>query len=323
MSRPAIDGKKISVFAGGTVTLRGVGKKTEVLVVHRNLRDDWSLPKGKLDKGELLSACAVRETLEETAVATTLGIPLTAIQYMSMGKPKLVRYWVAKPSDQAIASGDIDVPETFIPNDEVDEVRWIRVSQAKAILSYAQDVKTLNEAMSMPRFSSPLVLLRHSDAEKRATYAERHDGNPPPDDYRPLTEEGMARTPAIADALRAFGIQVSYSSPAKRCMSTITPSFVSEDDVVQETSFSEWGFSRDSSATMDRIRDIKRNETPLVICSHRPVLPTLMRGVASKHTLPSRKLKAGDFVVFHRSLKDDGTIRKNTILSVEHSAENY
>ena len=50
------------VAAGGVVT----NKKGKVLFIYRN--DKWDLPKGKLDKGETLEECAVREVMEETGV---------------------------------------------------------------------------------------------------------------------------------------------------------------------------------------------------------------------------------------------------------------
>ena len=50
------------VAAGGVVT----NKEGKVLFIYRN--NKWDLPKGKLDKGETIEACAVREVAEETGV---------------------------------------------------------------------------------------------------------------------------------------------------------------------------------------------------------------------------------------------------------------
>jgi len=50
------------VAAGGVVT----NKLGEVLFIYRN--DKWDLPKGKLDKGETIEECAIREVEEETGV---------------------------------------------------------------------------------------------------------------------------------------------------------------------------------------------------------------------------------------------------------------
>ncbi|MEY4323567.1 MAG: hypothetical protein RL410_1348 [Actinomycetota bacterium] len=314
-----------TVFAAGSVVLRGAGKKTEVLLVHRNLRDDWSIPKGKLEPGELMAAAAFRETHEETGLRVRLGMPLSAIRYMSLGKPKLVRYWVAQSLDPAIDAGDKNIPDDFYPNDEVDEVRWVRASQIKGILSYSQDIALVEQALSLPRYTSPLILLRHAEAEKREAFAQRHDGNPPADDYRPLTPFGFRQTPAIAAALRAFGIEQIYSSPATRCVSTVAPEFVADHKVITEPSFSEWGIEKNRAATKERIREVRETAQPLVICSHRPVLPTLVKAIAGKSgdLHPSRKLKPGDFAVFHRSSDHTARLRKFNLLAVEHSNEEF
>ncbi len=313
------------VFAAGSVVLRGAGKKTEVLLVHRNLRDDWSIPKGKLDAGELMAAAAFRETLEETGLRVRLGMPLSAIRYMSLGKPKLVRYWLAQSLDPAIDAGDKNIPDDFYPNDEVDEVRWVRASQVKGILSYSQDINLVEQALAVPRYTSPLILLRHAEAEKREDFAQRHDGNPPADDYRPLTPFGFRQTPAIAAALRAFGVELTFSSPAQRCVSTVSPEFVHDEHVVVEPSFSEWGAAKNRAATKERIKEVRETPQPLVICSHRPVMPTLVKGIAGKsgELHPGRKLKPGDFAVFHRSANAKARMSKFNLLAVEHSNEEF
>lgn len=50
------------IAAGGVVT----NKEGKVLFIYRN--EKWDLPKGKLDKGETLEECAIREVIEETGV---------------------------------------------------------------------------------------------------------------------------------------------------------------------------------------------------------------------------------------------------------------
>lgn len=50
------------VAAGGVVA----NEEGKVLFIYRN--DKWDLPKGKLDKGESIEDCAIREVMEETGV---------------------------------------------------------------------------------------------------------------------------------------------------------------------------------------------------------------------------------------------------------------
>ena len=60
--------KKILVAGGGLVQ----NEKGELLMIFR--RDKWDLPKGKLDPGESIEQCSLREVKEETGLRNvTLG----------------------------------------------------------------------------------------------------------------------------------------------------------------------------------------------------------------------------------------------------------
>jgi 8-oxo-dGTP diphosphatase len=106
----------------------------EVLVVHRPRYDDWSLPKGKLDAGESFEEAARREVGEETGLRCELGDELPPVSYADRhGRPKLVRYWAMSP-----------VGGSFVPSEEVDEVRWLPVAQARRLLTYDRDASVLD-----------------------------------------------------------------------------------------------------------------------------------------------------------------------------------
>src|SRR5215212_1167668 len=98
------------VRAAGAVVLR----RGQVLLVHRPAYDDWSFPKGKLDRGEPSPVAAVREVGEETGVRVRLGMPLSTQSYPHGGRTKVVDYWVAR------VIGDHDV-SGYLVNDEIDE----------------------------------------------------------------------------------------------------------------------------------------------------------------------------------------------------------
>jgi 8-oxo-dGTP diphosphatase len=110
--------------AGGVVLRNGL-----VAVVHRPRYDDWSLPKGKLDKGESFEDAALREVEEETGLRCTLIRELPTVRYRVRGRPKEVRYWAMEVVEET----------PFAPNDEVDEVRWLEPRDALALLSYDRD----------------------------------------------------------------------------------------------------------------------------------------------------------------------------------------
>ena len=118
--------------AGGLISRVDETGNLQVLVVHRSRYNDWSFPKGKLDRGESFEDAALREVTEETGLVCRLGEELASIRYRDpAGLPKLVRYWAMVP-----VHGDID---DFIFNKEIDDLRWVGVLEAEQLLTYAHD----------------------------------------------------------------------------------------------------------------------------------------------------------------------------------------
>jgi len=106
----------------------------QVLVIHRPRYDDWSLPKGKREPGEDDDECARREVTEETGVVAPLGRELDPVGYTDRrGRSKLVRYWSMEVPAGAYPAED------FVPNEEVDEIRWLAPAAARDLLSYPHD----------------------------------------------------------------------------------------------------------------------------------------------------------------------------------------
>jgi 8-oxo-dGTP diphosphatase len=128
-----IDPEAAEVKASGGVVRRA----GQVAVVHRPRYDDWSFPKGKLDKGESWEDAALREVQEEIGLRCRLGEELPPTSYRDpKGRAKVVRYWLMEPLD-----GE------FVPSDEVDEMRWLSPEDADALLSYEHDRELLREAV--------------------------------------------------------------------------------------------------------------------------------------------------------------------------------
>jgi 8-oxo-dGTP pyrophosphatase MutT (NUDIX family) len=129
--------------AGGVVrrrVRRGVIPRSEVVVVHRPRYDDWSFPKGKRDGKESDEETALREVEEETGFRCRLGPDLGAVEYRdSRGRQKSVRYWLMELEPEA--NGQV-----FVPNREVDELRWCTAGEAGRLLSYEHDRDLLKRA---------------------------------------------------------------------------------------------------------------------------------------------------------------------------------
>ncbi len=122
------------IRAAGGVVIDAAGR---VLVVHRPRYDDWSLPKGKLDRGETSEAAALREVEEETGVRCDLGDELPPVRYDVKGRLKEVRWWIMRPVSLA-------PPEER--DDEVDELQWLPPAEAAARMTYPHDAELIRAA---------------------------------------------------------------------------------------------------------------------------------------------------------------------------------
>jgi len=132
-----VAGKKDQVKAAGGVVVRQGKKGPELALVHRPRYDDWSLPKGKLEKDESFREGALREVEEETGLSCELGAELSPVRYRDRkGRRKVVRYWEMRP-----------VGGEFAKNDEVDELRWLPPKKAVELLDYDHDRELVRELL--------------------------------------------------------------------------------------------------------------------------------------------------------------------------------
>ena len=80
------------VQAAGGIVLRREATPL-IAVVRQRKRNEWVLPKGKLDAGETARAAAEREVLEETGHTVFVHEFLGTLVYDSNGRSKVVHYW--------------------------------------------------------------------------------------------------------------------------------------------------------------------------------------------------------------------------------------
>ena len=77
-------------------------KNPRIAVVRLRKRNEWVLPKGKLDDGETPRAAAEREVLEETGHDVSVHEFLGTLVYESGGRSKVVHYWRMEASGDAV-----------------------------------------------------------------------------------------------------------------------------------------------------------------------------------------------------------------------------
>ena len=113
--------------AGGLVR----NEKEEVLFIFR--RGKWDLPKGKLDKGETLDQCAIREVMEETGADNLKLKKLLIITYHTYDETG--KHFLKETHWYEIKSAGLS---SLVPQfeEQITELRW---ANEKEILKLAKN----------------------------------------------------------------------------------------------------------------------------------------------------------------------------------------
>jgi len=151
------------VLAAGGIVLRPA-KTPLVAVVRLRKRNEWVLPKGKLDDGETPRAAAEREVVEETGHDVFVHEFLGTLVYESRGGSKVVHYWRME------ARGG---PAHELMRD-IRAVDWLPLADAVDRLSRDYERAFLENV-------GPIAL----SAAAHAATARRARSKPPPEKRRP------------------------------------------------------------------------------------------------------------------------------------------
>ena len=248
----------------------------EFAVIHRPRYDDWSFPKGKIDKGEAVLRAAVRETAEETGIVPRLGRRLPTSRYPLPGggrgaptprtgpvrdRTKHVDYWAARPVADA----------AFTPNDEVDDLAWLPAVEAAERLSYGHDVDLLREFLRGPLHTTPMVILRHASAGEKLAWRDA-------DELRPLDDRGRAEAADLAGLLHAYGPARVFSSATARCVESVLPyARRVRGNVVTDAAFTIGDAAPGQG--VERLLALAAEGVPTVVCTHGEIVSELVAGL--------------------------------------------
>lgn len=278
-------GKTSKIKAAGAVVFREKHGRHQVLLIHRPAYDDWTLPKGKPKPDEDLPVAAVRETLEETGVRVRLGIRLAPIRYRIPKGPKVVYFWVGQFLSQ----------KPRRPDEEVDKVKWVDVDEARQKMSYPDEVRALDEALTRNGTTRAVLIVRHAKAMDRKHWSG-------PDQNRTISARGRRQSARLVDLLAAFGVSKVVTSSSKRCVLTVKP-FCDEYGITLEKVAllsEEEAEGREGDVQKYVARLAKKSEKIVAMCGHRPVLPAMQAGVGVE---PRPMLTAEVLVVHYRGEK--------------------
>ena len=126
---------KIIKAGGGVVS----NSKKEILFIYRMKK--WDLPKGKLEKGESIKDCAVREVQEETKVNVKCGEKILSTWHTYTKNKKFI---LKKTTWFNMNSVD-DSKMKPQKKEKIEKVEWMKDSSVQDIL--LNSYKTLNHVM--------------------------------------------------------------------------------------------------------------------------------------------------------------------------------
>jgi len=128
--------------AGGLI----LNEKKEPLLIFR--RKKWDLPKGKLDKGESLEECAIREVMEETGLQKLKLTRFLTLTYHTYHEGtrfilKETHWFLMKASSTQKMK-----PQT---EEEINEIRWAKMSELPVYMmhTYPSVVDVLKTAFKL------------------------------------------------------------------------------------------------------------------------------------------------------------------------------
>jgi phosphohistidine phosphatase SixA/8-oxo-dGTP pyrophosphatase MutT (NUDIX family) len=251
--------------AGGVLHRDGDDGSREFLLVHRPRYDDWSLPKGKLNRREGFLEAALREVREETGIQANRPVEVGSVGYQTdAGNRKVVRWWHMEM-----------VGGKFRPNPEVDDIAWLPRAEAEERLQYANDRKVLERANALtddPTYSK-IYLVRHAHSGVKSQWKGK-------DRKRPLDRRGRKQAIDLAVRFRAHPVSRIFSSDFQRCVQTAKPL----ENAIRMPAILDkrLQIGGDADGFLDMIGEIQGESAVMVTHGEiiEPVLKTLRKGGA-------------------------------------------
>ncbi|MGJ4900677.1 NUDIX hydrolase [Bradyrhizobium sp. HKCCYLS2058] len=222
------------IMAAGGIVLRRE-QPPRIAVVRLRKRDEWVLPKGKLDDGETPRDAAKREVLEETGHKVTVHEFLGTLVYDTGTRSKVVHYWRME------AAGEPSQPLM----DDVRAVDWLPLDAAVGRLSRDHE-KTFLETVGPYALAG---LIRKTKAKSAPEVAAKTAADKKPVEKPAVETAALAAKPATARKRRSriveqpapapeiadLAIDVQGEQPAEAVLAAAAPGLDQSEPIVLET----------------------------------------------------------------------------------------
>lgn len=121
-------GTKIIQAGGGLV----LNSQNEMLFIFR--RGSWDLPKGKLDDGETIEACALREVEEETGVSNLILQDFLGITHHSYFDPYLKEEVIKESHWYTMLVKGVPalIPQT---EEDITDIKWVPLNEINDLMA--------------------------------------------------------------------------------------------------------------------------------------------------------------------------------------------
>jgi 8-oxo-dGTP pyrophosphatase MutT (NUDIX family) len=123
----------IPVSAAGGIVFQWKSEKTEpeVLMIFRN--GVWDLPKGKLEKGEAIEMCAVREVAEEVGSGIPAIVKKLGTTYHEYSEKEKLMGKTTHWYSMVFTKSEVLDPQT---EEGIEKIEWVDISEAKERAGY-------------------------------------------------------------------------------------------------------------------------------------------------------------------------------------------
>jgi len=161
------------VLAAGGIVLRQA-EPPLIAVVRLRKRNEWVLPKGKLDDGETARDAAEREVLEETGHEVCVHEFLGTLVYESGGRSKVVHYWRMETSGGQVYELMDDVRAVdWLPLDRTYERAFLEHVGPLALVAALGTVTPPAKEIEIPAATTALTAVEpHSGEQATAATAQ-------------------------------------------------------------------------------------------------------------------------------------------------------